>query len=283
MIPAPFEYVRPSSVSDALESLRQGGDDARVLAGGHSLIPLMRLRLARPAVLVDIGRLDELRYVEADADDLVIGALTTHHELADSHELAEACPLLARAAAQIGDPQVRHRGTLGGSIAHADPASDLPAALLALDARLVVEGGDGPRAIPAAEFFVGPFMSALGPGELVTAVRVPRDGGARGAYLKFRRRAQDWAIVGVAALVDGRGTSIDRASIALTNMGGTPVRATVVEEALAGADGPAAVAEAAARVTELDPPPSDEQASSEFRLHLAEVLIRRAVSAALES
>lgn len=281
MIPAPFEYERASSVAEAVARLSEGGDEARVIAGGHSLLPLMRLRLARPTLLVDIGRLDELRYVEADGDHLVIGALTTHHELADSHELSEACPLLARTAAQIGDPQVRHRGTLGGSIAHADPASDLPTALLALDASIVVEGADGARDIPAGEFFVGPFTSALGSAELVTAVRVPRSG-ARGAYLKFHRRAQDWAIVGVAALIEPDGEAIGRASIALTNMGGTPIRATAVEEALAGAEGDAAIAEAAARVRDLDRPPSDEQASGEFRSHLAEVLIRRAVGAALE-
>lgn len=282
MIPAPFEYARARSVADALGTLADGGDEARVIAGGHSLLPLMRLRLARPTLLVDIGRLDELRYVEADGDDLVIGSLTTHHELADSHELSEACPLLARTAAQIGDPQVRHRGTLGGSIAHADPASDLPAALLALDASIVVEGAAGTRDIPAGEFFVGPFTSALGPAELVTAVRVPRSG-ARGAYVKFHRRAQDWAIVGVAALVEPDGQAIGRASIALTNMGGRPIRAAAVEEALAGAHGEAAIAEAAARVGELEAPPSDEQASGEFRTHLAEVLIRRAVGAALET
>lgn len=283
MIPAPFEYARAASVADALARLSEGGDEASVIAGGHSLLPLMRLRLARPALLVDIGRLDELRYVEADGEDVVIGALTTHHEIADSHELAEACPLLARTAVQIGDPQVRHRGTLGGSIAHADPASDLPTALLALDASIVVEGADGSRDIPAAEFFVGPFTSALGAGELVTGVRVPRRDGARGAYLKFHRRAQDWAIVGVAALVEPDGGAVGRASIALTNMGGTPIRAAAVEEALAGAGDEAAIAEAAARVRELDAPPSDEQASAEYRRHLAEVLIRRAVGAALEA
>lgn len=283
MIPAPFEYARATSVADALARLAEGGDEARVIAGGHSLLPLMRLRLARPTLLVDIGRLDDLRYIEADGDDLVIGALTTHHELADSHELSEACPLLARTAAGIGDPQVRHRGTLGGSIAHADPASDLPAALLALDASIVAEGADGSRDISAAEFFVAPFTSALGPGELVTAVRVPRVDGARGAYVKFHRRAQDWAIVGVAALVEPDGGAVGRASIALTNMGGTPIRAVAVEEALAGAEGDGAIAAAAARVRELDEPPSDEQASGEFRWHLAEVLIRRAVAAALEA
>jgi len=283
MIPAPFEYARATSVADALARLEEGGDEARVIAGGHSLLPLMRLRLARPALLVDIGRLDELRYVEADGDDLVIGALTTHHELADSHELGEACPLLARTAARIGDPQVRHRGTLGGSIAHADPASDLPAALLALDAAIVTERAGGSREIPVSEFFVGPFTPALGPGELVTAVRVPRNDGARGAYLKFQRRAQDWAVVGVAALVEPDGGAIARASIALTNMAGTPIRATAVEDALAGAAGEEAIADAAAKVAGLADPPADEQASAEFRRHLAEVLIRRAVRAALDA
>jgi len=280
VIPAPFEYARATSVANALELLAQGGEDARPLAGGHSLLPLMRLRLARPSLLVDIGRLDDLRFISADGDDLVIGALTTHHDLSDSHELSEACPLLVRTARQIGDPQVRHRGTIGGSVAHADPASDLPAALLALDAEIALEGPGGARAVPAADFFQGPFMSALGPGEILTSIRVPGSAGAGGTYLKFQRRAQDWAIVGVAALVRRDGGAIAGASIGLTNMGGTPLRATAVEEALVGAEGEDAIASAAAAVREIGLPPGDDQADPEYRLHLAEVLIRRAVAAA---
>lgn len=281
MIPAPFDYERASSVAGALELLEEGGEDARLIAGGHSLLPLMRLRLARPSLLVDIGRIDDLRTIATDGDHVVLGALTTHHEVAGSHELGEACPLLCAAAAQIGDPQVRHRGTIGGSVAHADPASDLPAVLLALEAEFVIEGAGGARTVAAADFFHGPFMSALGSAEMLTAIRVPMADGAVGSYLKFQRRAQDWAIVGVAALVRTEGGSITDARVGLTNMGGTPLRAAAVEAALVGASGSDEIAAAAARVAELDPPPGDDQATPEFRLHLAEVLIRRAVTDAL--
>ncbi len=280
MIPVPFDYARASSVDQALELLRQGGDEARLLAGGHSLLPLMRLRLARPTLLVDIGRLEALRYIRGDGSTITIGALTTHHAVASSHELAEACPLLSRTAAQIGDPQVRHRGTIGGSLAHADPASDLPAALLALDATLTLAGAGGERTVRAADFFVGPFMSALEPGEMLTEVQVPA-GAGRGVYLKFNRRAQDWAIVGVAAAVELEDGAIRRAAIGLTNMGGTPLRATAVEEALVGASDEAAIAAATAGVEALGEPPADEAASGEYRRHLARVLIGRAVTSAL--
>ncbi|MDX1395390.1 MAG: xanthine dehydrogenase family protein subunit M [Gemmatimonadota bacterium] len=280
MIPSPFEYERATSVANAIELLSQGGEDSRLLAGGHSLLPLMRLRLARPSLLVDIGRIDDLRYITSEGDHVVVGAMTTHHELADSRELGEACPLLAATARQIGDPQVRHRGTIGGSVAHADPASDLPAALLALDAEIVIEGADGSRSVAAADFFQGPFMSDLRDGELLSAIRVPvTRGGA--SYLKFQRRAQDWAIVGVAAVVESEGGAISRAAIGLTNMGGTPVRAGAVEEALVGAGDETSIAGAAARVDELDPPPGDDQATPAFRSHLASVLIRRAVASAM--
>jgi len=174
---------------------------------------------------------------------------------------------------------VRHRGTIGGSVAHADPASDLPAALLALDAELRLHGPDGTRAVPASEFFIGPFMSALGPGEMLTSIRIPHPAGSGGEYLKFQRRAQDWAIVGVAARIRRDGGAIADASIALANMGGTPLRATAVEQALVGAEGDEAIAAAAAAVRELGLPPGDDQADPEYRLHLAEVLIRRAVAA----
>lgn len=280
MIPAPFDYARANSVAHAVELLEQGGEDARLLAGGHSLLPLMRLRLARPTLLVDVGGLETLREVTVDGDRLLIGALTTHHEIAESRELARACPLLVATAGQIGDPQVRHRGTIGGSVAHADPASDLPAALLALDAEFVLEGRDGSRTVAAADFFEGPFMSALGPSEMLTAVHVPVTG-ASGAYRKFQRRAQDWAIVGVAARVAHENGTITDAAIGLTNMGGTPLRAPSVEQALVGANGDEAIAVAAARVSDLGLPPGDDQASPEYRLHLAEVLIRRAVQAAV--
>lgn len=280
MIPAPFEYERATSVGHALELVEQGGEDARLLAGGHSLLPLMRLRLARPTLLVDIGRLDDLKYIRGEDGSIEIGALTTHHDLADSHELSEACPLLAHTAAQIGDPQVRHRGTIGGSVAHADPASDLPTALLALDAELIVEGSGGTRTVPASEFFHGPFMCDVGPTEMLTAIRIPA-GGARGVYHKFNRRAQDWAIVGVAVAIETEQGAISSAAVALTNMAGTPIRAPAVEESLIGAADPGAIGAAAARVRDLPAPHDDEQASSVYRVHLAEVLIRRAVGAAL--
>lgn len=277
MIPATFDYERPSSLDEALNLLAQGGDDARPLAGGHSLLPLMRLRLARPSLLVDIGGLDDLRFVRADGDDVVIGALATHHDVAGASELSGAASLVAKVAAQIGDPQVRHRGTVGGSIAHADPASDLPAALLALDAEIGVAGSGGARTISASDFFIGPFMSAMEPGEILTEIRVSTAGGSGTAYQKFNRRAQDWAIVGVAVSIDGDVGSVGSARIGLTNMGGVPLRASGVEEALAGGE---SLADAAARVSEIGTPPADENASSDFRLHLAEVLIRRAVEEA---
>jgi len=276
VIPAPFEYERATSVAHALELMAQGGEDARLLAGGHSLLPLMRLRLARPTLLVDIGGLDDLKYVSGNGDAIEIGALTTHHEIADSHELGEACPLLTTTAAQIGDPQVRHRGTIGGSVAHADPASDLPTALLAMDAEFVIEAVGGSRSVAAADFFEGPFMSALGDGEILTSIRVPVSG-ASGVYRKFNRRAQDWAIVGVAALIGTDGGAISSAAIGLTNMGGTPLRAEAVEASLVGVSGADEVAAAAAQVADIGMPPGDEQASAEYRLHLASVLIRRAV------
>ena len=280
MIPASFEYERAGSLDEALSLLAAGGDDARPLAGGHSLLPLMRLRLARPSLLVDIGGLDELRGVRADGDSVEIGALTTHHELAGASELSGGSGLIAKVAEGIGDPQVRHRGTIGGSVAHADPASDLPAALLALDAEVSVAGGGGTRSIAAADFFVGPFMSAMDAGEIVTGVRVPRMDGWGSAYRKFQRRAQDWAIVGVAAVVDWGESGIAGARIGLTNMSGTPLRAGAVEAALAGASEKAEIMAAAAKVSELDAPPADENASSEYRLHLAQVLIGRAVAEA---
>lgn len=282
MIPAPFEYEVAESVEHALELLEDGGADAKPLAGGHSLLPLMRLRLARPSLLVDLGRLADLSYVRGEGDTIAIGALTRHHDVAASPLLRGECALLARTAEQIGDPQVRHRGTIGGSIAHADPASDLPATLLALEAELVVRGADGERTVAAEDFFQGPFVSALGPAELLVELRVPRLERAGTAYVKFNRRAQDWAIVGVAALVESADGEIRRAAIGLTNMGATPVRARAVEEALAGAPAePDAIAGAAARAAEGTSPPFDTFASAEYRAHLATVLVRRAVESAL--
>jgi carbon-monoxide dehydrogenase medium subunit len=265
MIPAAFTYERARSVEEAIELLGRD-DDAKVLAGGHSLIPAMRLRIARPTLLVDIGRLDDLRYVREDGDRIAIGALTRHAALVRDPVLAARCALIAQATELVGDPQIRHRGTFGGSLAHADPASDLGAVVLALDAELVTHGPDGARTIPATEFFTGPFTNALGPQELLTEIRVPVI--ERGVYLKYQRSARDWATVGVAA------AEVGRVLVALASMGPTPLRASAVEEALAGG---ASAADAAARAAEGAEPPTDVSASGEYRAHLARVLVRRAL------
>jgi carbon-monoxide dehydrogenase medium subunit len=247
------------------------GDDAKLLAGGHSLIPLMKLRLASPGTLIDIGRLRELSYVRADGDRVRIGALTRHYDVQTNDVLAREVPILAYATSKVGDPQVRHRGTIGGSLAHGDPASDLPAVCLALDAVLSVVGPGGERQIAAADFFQGFLETALGPDEILTEISVPKVAGAGWSFQKFNRRAQDWAIVGVAAVRNGH------AGVALVNMGATPVRATAVEEALAAG---AAPAEAATHASDGLDPPRDLNASPEYRRHLAEVLVRRALEEA---
>ncbi len=271
MIPAAFDYVRAESAEHAVSLLAEHGDEAKLLAGGHSLLPMMKLRLAVPSVLVDVGRLDELSYVRDAGDHLAIGALTRHTVLEHDPLLSEQCPMLAHVAGEVGDPQVRHRGTIGGSIAHSDPASDLPAAALALGATLVAQGPDGTREIPIGEFFTGYFTSALAETELLTEIRVPKVPGAGWNYQKFTRRAQDWAIVGVAAVRNGT------TGVALVNMGSTPVRAGQVEQAL---DGGASVEEAAELAAEGTEAPTDLNASPEFRQHLARVLTRRALQAA---
>ena len=270
MIPAPFEYVRAESADAALAALVEHGDEAKLLAGGMSLLPLMKLRLATPTVLVDVGRLRELSYVRDAGDHVAIGALTRHRDLEISDLLAAECAPLCAVAAEVGDNQVRHRGTLGGSVAHGDPASDLPAALLALDATFSVRGPAGEREIAAGDFFHGFLETALAPDELLTEVRVPKVPGARFSYEKFNRRAQDWAIVGALAVRNGD------ARVALVNMGGTPLRARGVEEALAAGSTVADAAEHAAEGTEA---PGDLNATPEFRDHLARVLVRRALEA----
>jgi carbon-monoxide dehydrogenase medium subunit len=275
MIPAAFDYQRASTVDEAVELLGEHGDDAKLLAGGHSLLPLMRLRLAAPAVLIDIGRLNDLAYVRSDDGQVRIGALTRHHDLATSDELREQVPMLAHIAGQIGDPQVRHRGTIGGSIAHGDPASDLPAAVLALRGTLVARGPGGDREIPADEMFTGFLETALAPDEVLTEIRVPATGGAPWGFQKFVRRAQDWAIVGCAAVLSN-GTS-SGPGVGLVHMGSTPLRAPGVEEALRSGASPS---EAAARADEGTEPPDDLNASAEFRRHLAQVLVRRALESA---
>ena len=277
MIPAAFDYEVAESAEQAV-SLLGSREDAKLLAGGHSLIPLLRLRFARPSLLVDIGRLDELSYVRDAGEWLAVGALTRHKAVRDDPLVQEHCPILSHTAGMIGDPQVRHRGTIGGSLAHCDPASDLPAVMLALGAELVIAGPDGERTVPAAEFFRGVFESAAAPNELLREIRVPKLGGWTGwSYVKFNRRAQDWATVGVAAVVrhepDG---PVQEARIALTNMGATPLRATASEEALvAGSEDPAT------HIADGTDPPSDVGASAEYRAHLARVIGKRAIEEAL--
>jgi carbon-monoxide dehydrogenase medium subunit len=271
VIPAPFDYEVAGSVEDAIRLLGQA-DDAKLLAGGHSLLPLMKLRFARPSLLVDIGRLADLSYVRDAGDRIAIGALTRHHDLATSALLKEQCPIVAYAAAQVGDPQVRHRGTIGGSVAHGDPASDLPTVLVALDAELHASGPGGEQTFAAGDFCKGFLETALGAQDVLTEIRVPKAPGGC-AYVKFNRRAQDWATVAVAAVV-----SNGSARVALANMGPTPLRASGVEEAIAQGADPAA---AAGRAAEGTSPPSDSNGSAEYRRHLATVLTRRALEKAL--
>jgi carbon-monoxide dehydrogenase medium subunit len=277
VIPAKFDYEVAESAEHAVELLRRH-EDAKLLAGGHSLLPAMKLRIARPALLIDIGRLEELSYVKDAGEHIAIGATTRHKDVAEAPALREQCPIVSFTAGQIGDPQVRHRGTIGGSISHGDPASDLPAVLFALDAEMVVLGGGGERTIPALDFCTGVFQTAMTAGEMLVEIRVPKLPESTGwSYVKMQRRAQDWATVGVAALVERSNGSISKAAIALTNMGATPVRARAAEEAIA--DG-ASIDEAAALISQDRNPPSDHAASSEFRMHLAEVLGRRALNEA---
>ena len=280
MIPAQFDYVRAGSVDEAVAALRERGDDAKVLAGGQSLIPLLRLRLSYPEVLVDVGPAEEMRGVREDGDHLVIGAMTTHHEVIHDPLVRQHAGLIAEATETVADPAVRHRGTFGGSLAHADPAADLPAVARALDAELVIAGSGGRRTVPASEFFVDYLQTAIQPDELLVEVRVPKLGAGWGyRYEKFTRVAQAWAVVAVAAAVRRDNGSIAEARIALSNMGATPVRASGVEEALAGA-APDAIAGAAERAAEGTSPPSDLNGKADYREHLARVLTRRAVSAA---
>jgi aerobic carbon-monoxide dehydrogenase medium subunit len=282
MIPAKFSYVRPASVSDAVSALADGGDDAKVIAGGQSLLPLLRLRFAYPDLLVDIGGLDELRGVTDAGDHLLVGARTTHYQVVHDPLIAEHCGLLAEAARTVADPAVRHRGTLGGSLAHADPAGDLPAVILALDATMMATGPSGQREIPASEFFVDYLTTALAPGEVLTGIRVPKLGTDWGyRYEKFHRTAQAWAIVGVAALVRRSNGQVAEARVGLTNMGSVPVRAAAVEAAAAGAQASSealrAAADAAAEGTQ---PPADLHGAPDYRRHLARVLTGRALEAA---
>jgi carbon-monoxide dehydrogenase medium subunit len=270
MIPPTFTYERAGSVEEALALLSTHGDEAKVLAGGHSLLPMMKLRLASPALLVDIGRIAGLRDIRLDGDQVVVGALCTHAQIASSAVIGEHLPLLARAASLIGDPQVRHRGTIGGSLVHADPKADHPLAALACGATMVVQGPQGRREIGVDDFFLGYFTTAVDPDELLVEVRFPSAAGLGWGYEKLVGRANDWAIVGVAT-VGGR--------IALAAMGDRPLRARAVEEALAAGQGIDAAADQAADGTE---PNVDTGGDAEYRGHLARVLTRRALHSAAQ-
>ncbi len=277
MIPAPFDYEVAESVEHAVSLLGER-EDAKLIAGGHSLLPAMKLRISRPSLLIDIAGLAELDYVREDGDWIAIGAVTRHKDVRDAALLQEHCPIVSFTAGQVGDPQVRHRGTIGGSVSHSDPASDLPVVLFAVDAEMVVRGPGGERTIPALDFCTGVFQTALQEGELLVEIRVPKLPASTGwSYVKMSRRAQDWATVGVAAVVERSNGGIASAAVALTNMGATPVRARHVEKAIA--DG-APIEEAAGLAGEGRNPPSDHAASADFRLHLAGVLTRRALEQA---
>jgi len=267
VIPPSFTYKRATSVDEALSLAAEHGEDAKYLAGGHSLLPLMKLRFAAPSVLIDVGRIDDLSYIIDKGTHVAIGALTRHHDVATSELLNSDIPLLAHTATAVGDPQVRHRGTIGGSVAHGDAASDLPASLLALEATFVIRGADGTRTVPATQFFKGIFETALEPGELLTEIQVPKPASRSAwSFQKFTKRAIDWAIVGVA---------VQGPNVALVNMGSVPLRATAVEQALASGASPA---DAAARAAEGTSAGSDIHASKEFREHLARVLVARALT-----
>ena len=272
MIPAAFDYKRAGSSEEAVALIAEYGDEAKFLAGGHSLLPMMKLRLAVPTVLVDIGRVGDLSYIDDRDDYIAIGALATHRSLETSELLITECPILAHVASKVGDLQVRHRGTIGGSLAHSDPASDLPAAVLALGGSLITQGPNGEREVQVSDFFTGYFESALSDDEMLTEIRMPKAPGDSWNYQKFNRRAQDWAIVGVAA-VQVQGTT----QVSLVNMGSTPLRAAAVEAALAGG---ASAVEAAEQAAEGTDAPTDLNASPEYRAHLARVLTRRALEAA---
>jgi len=271
VIPAPFAYRRAGSADEALSLLAELGDEAKLLAGGQSLLPLMKLRLATPETLIDVRRIAELSYVREDGDTVAIGALTRHADLHANDVAGRAVPMLAHVAGLVGDPQIRHRGTIGGSVAHGDPASDLPAALLALDADFVVRGPAGERVVPAADFFHGFLETALAPDELLVEIRVRATGRNGFSYQKFNRRAQDWAIVGALAVRGADGTRVG-----LVNMGSTPLRARAVEAALAQG---ASIADAAEQADDGTEPSADLNASVEYRRHLARVLVRRALEA----
>jgi carbon-monoxide dehydrogenase medium subunit len=280
MIPAAFDYHSPTSVADAM-ALLASNEDVKVLAGGQSLIPLLKLRLAAPEVVVDLGRIEALRGIREDGDFLVIGATTSHDDVARSPLVATHALLLSEAAGTIADPQVRHRGTFGGALSHADPAGDLPASAIALEASFVIAGASGIRTVGAADFFQDLFTTAIGEGEILTEVRIPKLTGWGAHYEKFARVAQQWSIVAVAATVRVQDGVIAEARVGLTNMGSVPIRATATEQALVGvAINASAIGEAVAGIAEGTRPPSDLNGDSDYRRHLAPILARRAVLAA---
>jgi aerobic carbon-monoxide dehydrogenase medium subunit len=281
MIPTQFDYIAPTSVDEALAALAEHGDDAKVIAGGQSLLPVLRMRLNAPEVVIDLGSIEVLRGIHDDGDHLSIGAMTTHHTVLHDPLVAEHAALLAKAEHQLADAQIRHRGTIGGALAHADPAGDLGAPALALGAEFVIAGPGGTRTVPADDFFVDLFETAIAEGELLTAIRVPKHTGWGAHYEKFVRVAHQWPIVAVAAAVRVDGGTIAEARVGLTNMGSTPLRARAVEQALVGQPATEdAVAAAAVRAAEGTNPPSDLNGAADYRTHLAQVLTRRAVLAA---
>jgi carbon-monoxide dehydrogenase medium subunit len=280
MIPAAFDYVRPSTVDEAVAALVAGGEDAKILGGGQSLIPVLRLRMGAPSVVVDTTRIDELKGITDSGDAIVIGAGVTHDEVEKSALVRENLALLAKVTATVADRQIRHRGTLGGALAHADPAADQPGTALALDATFTIAGPGGRRTVPAAEFFVDYFTTAVGPDEVLVNVSFPKYAGWGAHYEKFNRTAQAWAIVGVAATVRMDGGAIAEARIGLTSMGPGPVRASAVEAALAGASSLDAIEAAAQHAAEGTSPNTDIHGDAAYREHLARVLTRRAVAKA---
>jgi carbon-monoxide dehydrogenase medium subunit len=277
MIPPPFDYVAPESLEETIQALADGGEDAKLLAGGHSLIPLMKLRLAAPSLLVDLRRVPGLHGIARQDGGWRIGAMTPHAELEHTPELS----LVSEAAGTIADPQVRNRGTIGGSLAHGDPASDLPAVMLVCEAEITAQGPDGERTLSAGELFQDYMETALQPTEVVTAVRLPALDDWGFGYEKFNRRSEDWAMVAVSALVRRSGDTCEDVRVGLTNMGSVPLRAAAVEEALRGQPLSAdSIEQAAAQAAEGTEPPSDLNASSEYKRHLARVLCRRALTRA---
>ena len=278
MIPSGFDYRAPDSLDEAIQALSEGGEDAKVLAGGHSLIPLMKMRLATPELLIDLRKLQDLRGIQRDNGTFRIGAMTTHAAVSEADELGVA----ALAAGKIADQQVRNRGTIGGSLAHGDSASDLPAVLLASEGSVVARGPNGEREIAARDLFEGFLTTSLNDDEIVTEVRLPAMDGYDFSYLKFTRRAEDWAMVGVCALVKAEGGQIEDARVAFTNMAATPLRAEAVESALRG-QGVDAIASAAESAADGTDPPGDLNATPDYKRHLARVLTRRALELATEA